>query len=189
MQIRLGRHEDAAAVLAIYGPIVDETPISFELEVPSIDEMAARIVDRQPTYPWLIAEDAGMVLGYAYAGRFAGRAAYDWSVETSVYVGAPARGRHVGTALYGALFALLTAQGFREAMAGIALPNKASVTLHERAGFSPVGVFRAAGWKMGAWHDVGWWQRTVGVPPPPPGPPTPLDELDPGVLAQAIARR
>ena len=177
MQLRLGVAADAAGVLAIYGPIIETSAISFELVVPSPDEMAARIVDRQPDYPWLVAEEAGTILGYAYAGRFAGRAAYDWSVETSVYVAEGARGRGVASALYAMLFEVLATQGYRQAMAGIALPNRASVTFHEQAGFSPAGVFRAAGWKLGAWHDVGWWQRAVSADPSRPRPPVPLTDL------------
>ncbi|GAC1517677.1 MAG: GNAT family N-acetyltransferase [Acidimicrobiales bacterium] len=179
MQLRLGVAADATAVLAIYGPIVEATAISFELVVPAVDDMASRIVDRQPNYPWLVADDNGTVLGYAYAGRFAGRAAYDWSVETSVYIAEAARGRGVGSALYAELFGLLAAQGYRQAMAGIALPNPASVAFHERAGFAPAGVFRAAGWKFGAWHDVGWWQRAVNDDPGPPRRPVPLSQLHP----------
>ena len=202
MHLRLATAADAAAVRAIYGPVIETSAISFELVVPSEDEMASRISERQPEHPWLVAEGedglhgrAGQgaghgVVGYAYAGRFSGRAAYDWSVETSAYIAEAARGRGVGRALYAALLALLTAQGYRQAMAGIALPNEASVRLHEGAGFTLVGVYRAVGWKFGAWHDVGWWQRALvragdGAGGPPPGP-TPLTELAPAALAAAL---
>jgi L-amino acid N-acyltransferase YncA len=202
MHLRLATAADAAAVRAIYGPVIETSAISFELVVPSEDEMASRISERQPEHPWLVAEGedglhgrAGQgaghgVVGYAYAGRFSGRAAYDWSVETSAYIAEAARGRGVGRALYAALMALLTAQGYRQAMAGIALPNEASVRLHEGAGFTLVGVYRAVGWKFGAWHDVGWWQRPLvragdGAGGPPAGP-TPLTELAPAALAAAL---
>jgi len=202
MHLRLATAADAAAVRAIYGPVIETSAISFELVVPSEDEMASRISERQPEHPWLVAEGedgphgrAGQgaghgVVGYAYAGRFSGRAAYDWSVETSAYIAEAARGRGVGRALYAALLALLTAQGYRQAMAGIALPNEASVRLHEGAGFTLVGVYRAVGWKFGAWHDVGWWQRALvragdGAGGPPAGP-TPLTELAPAALAAAL---
>jgi len=182
MRIRLASADDARAVRDVYAPVVESSAISFELSVPSVDEMAARIVGRQPTYPWLVAESqADGVVGYAYAGRFSGRAAYDWSVETSVYLAEAARGRGVGRALYEVLLALLAAQGYRQAMAGIALPNPASVALHERVGFAPVGVYRAAGWKFGAWHDVGWWQRPLADgeagAQPPAGTPLPVTAL------------
>jgi L-amino acid N-acyltransferase YncA len=186
MHIRFATEADAPAVRAIYAPTVESTAISFELEVPSAAEMAARIVDRQPTYPWLVAEEAGSVRGYAYAGRFAARAAYDWSVETSVYVGEAAQRRGIGKALYTALFEVLSLQGYRRAMAGISLPNPASVALHEKLGFSLVGVYGAVGWKLGAWHDVGWWQRGLGPVDSEPNTPVPLTELRADVLAAAL---
>ena len=193
MQIRLASASDAGSVWAIYAPVVESTAISFELEVPSEDEMAARITGRQPAHPWLVAvpDDGvsdGAVLGYAYAGRFSGRAAHDWSVETSLYVAESAQGRGVGRSLYAALLAVLSAQGYRQAMAGIALPNPASITLHEKAGFTPVGVYRAAGWKLGAWHDVSWWQRALAPADAPPATVTPLTSLPPDVLAAALRR-
>jgi L-amino acid N-acyltransferase YncA len=188
MHIRVATAADAAAVRAIYGPVIETSAISFELVVPSEDEMASRITGRQPSHPWLVAEgeDGQGVVGYAYAGRFSGRAAYDWSVETSAYIAEAARGRGVGRALYAALLALLTAQGYRQAMAGIALPNEASVRLHEGAGFTPVGVYRAVGWKFGTWHDVGWWQRPLVGADGPPARPTPLTELAPATLEAAL---
>lgn len=188
MHLRLATAADAAAVRAIYGPMIETSAISFELVVPSEDEMASRITERQPNHPWVVAEgEHGQgVVGYAYAGRFSGRAAYDWSVETSAYIAEAARGRGVGRALYAALLALLTAQGYRQAMAGIALPNEASVRLHEGAGFSLVGVYRAVGWKFGTWHDVGWWQRPLSSSDGPPHPPIPLTELEPETLAAAL---
>lgn len=187
MLIRLATADDASAVRAIYAPVIESSAISFELVVPAEDEMATRIAGRQPAHPWLVAEDERGVTGYAYAGRFAARAAYDWSVETSAYIAASARGQGVGRALYAALLAILTAQGYRQAMAGIALPNRASVRLHEGAGFTPVGVYRAAGWKLGAWHDVGWWQRALAPAEGAPSSPAPLDALPAGVLDAALA--
>ena len=186
--VRIAVEADAAAVRDIYAPTVESSAISFELEVPSVVEMAARIVDRLPSYPWLVAEEAGDVVGYAYAGRFAVRAAYAWSVETSVYVAERARGKGVGRALYTALFDILAAQGFRRAMAGIALPNPASVGLHESMGFTQVGVYKAVGWKLGAWQDVGWWQRGLAaLGEGPPAPPVPLTLLSPEMVERACS--
>ena len=178
MRIRMATGEDAEQVTSVYAPYVESTAISFESAVPSGEEMAARITDRQPAYPWLVAEEGSEgVVGYAYAGRFAARAAYVWSVETSVYVAEAARRRGVGRGLYTALFQILAAQGYRRAFGGIALPNPASVALHESLGFTASGVYRAVGWKLGAWHDVGWWQRSLGDAESEPQPPRPYTDL------------
>jgi L-amino acid N-acyltransferase YncA len=192
MRIRMATADDARSVRDIYAPIVEGTTTSFELTVPSADELTARITERQPAHPWLVAEDdgngrEGRIAGYAYAGRFSGRAAYDWSVETSIYLAESARGRGVGRTLYGALLALLTAQGYHQAMAGITLPNPASVGLHQEMGFTPVGVYRSAGRKFGAWRDVGWWQRTLATVDGEPRPPAPLDVLPARTIAAALA--
>jgi phosphinothricin acetyltransferase len=185
--IRLAAAEDAAGVLAIYAPIVQLTSISFEISVPTVDEMSDRIVDRQPTHPFLVAEGPEGILGYAYAGRFNPRAAYGWTVETSVYVADDAQGQGVGRALYAALLDVLTLQGFRQAVGIIALPNDASVALHERFGFRQVGTFEAVGWKFGAWHDVVWYQRELARAGTIPTPPVPFDALAPTGLDQALA--
>ena len=156
MRLRLATPADGAAVAAIYAPVVRDTAISFEADPPSASEMAGRIAATLPRFPYLIAEDDGRVLGYAYAGPHRARAAYAWSVEASVYVAAEARGRGVGRRLYEALFAILRTQGVASVYAGATLPNDASVGLHRAMGFADVGVFPRVGYKHGAWHDV-WW--------------------------------
>ena len=161
MEIRMGNARDAEAVRQIYKPIVEQTAISFELVVPTTEQIAERITQRQPLHPWLVVTEADQVLGYAYAGPFSGRAAYDWSVEASVYLDESVRGKRVGVGLYTALFGILVAQGYRRIMAGITLPNVASVALHEKMGLSQVGVYRSVGWKFDQWHDVGWWQGAL----------------------------
>jgi phosphinothricin acetyltransferase len=161
-RIRPARADDAAAIAAIYRPIVLETAISFELEPPGVEEMRQRIADTLRRLPWLVSLDAaGEVDGYAYAGRHRERAAYQWAVDTSAYVRADARGRGVGKRLYHALFGELVALGYFQAFAGIALPNEGSVALHESVGFEPLGVYRNVGYKMGRWRDVGWWQKSL----------------------------
>lgn len=189
-RIRMADAADAGAVRAVYAPCVEHTAISFELVVPSVAEMAARITERQPQHPWLVLEDGGAVVGYAYAGRFSGRAAYDWSVEASIYLDEAVRGRGAGRALYTALFALLAAQGYRRLLAGITLPNPASVALHERMGLTPVGVYRRVGWKFDRWHDVGWWQCSLiddSEGHRPPAAPMPYNAVAPERYESAMA--
>jgi phosphinothricin acetyltransferase len=157
--IRLATASDAEAIAAIYHPIVAGTAISFETDPPGPREIERRIGETLAFAPWLVDQsEDGAVRGYAYASRHRERAAYRWSVDVTCYVHAAHRRKHVGRALYQALFALLRLQGFHAAHAGITLPNAASVALHESLGFVPVGVYRAVGFKLGAWHDVGWWQ-------------------------------
>ncbi len=173
MQIRPARASDAAAVHAIYAPLVSGSAITFETDPPGVQEMAQRISDTLPLLPWLVGLDAaGQVNGYVYAAPHAERAAYRWTVTVSAYVRADARRRGVARALYGALLLELVALGYCRACAGITLPNAASVALHEGMGFRPVGVFPAVGHKLGRWHDVGWWQLALQQrdPPPPPRP-------------------
>jgi L-amino acid N-acyltransferase YncA len=169
--IRVARPEDAEAILAIYAPIVRDTAISFEVEPPTRVEMQQRIATTLRQFPWLVCDRQGEVLGYVYTSPHRARAAYQWSVDVSVYIHATARRTGMGRALYHALLQLLILQGFYQCYAGITLPNPASVGLHEALGFQPVGVYEAVGYKLGEWHDVGWWQR--GLQPRPSLPTTP----------------
>jgi L-amino acid N-acyltransferase YncA len=166
---------DAAACAAIYAPYVKTSATSFEERAPGAEEMAARIERVSATHPWLVAEDGGGVLGYAYACRHRERPAYRWAADVSVYVAEAQRGHGHGRALYEALFERLRRQRFQVACAGITLPNEASVALHERLGFVAVGVYRRIGWKAGTWRDVGWWELelapTGAEPPAEPLPP------------------
>jgi L-amino acid N-acyltransferase YncA len=168
--IRLATPDDAESVQAIYAPYC-LTPISFEPGPPAVEEMRGRLVKVLSRYPWLVCEEAGEMLGYAYAGQHRERAAYRWSVDTSVYVRQARQRRGVGRALYTSLLALLPLQGYVNAYAGVTLPNPASVGLHEAMGFQPVGVYHQVGFKCGSWHDVAWFQRPLqartGDPPAP----------------------
>jgi len=162
MQIRVATPDDAEAIAAIYAPIVLATVISFEIEPPSTGEMSSRIASTVAHFPWLVSLDAGdRISGYAYASKHRERPAYQWSVDTTAYVREDSRGQGIGKRLYLALFEELARHGYFRAFAGIALPNDASVALHESVGFTPVGVYGKVGYKMGAWHDVGWWQRAL----------------------------
>jgi L-amino acid N-acyltransferase YncA len=167
---------DAAACAAIYAPYVEAGATSFEESAPSAEEAAARIERITATHPWLVAERDGDVFAYAYACRHRERPAYRWAVDVSVYVAESQHRQGVGRSLYEALLKRLRQQGYWVACAGITLPNEASVQLHERLGFVPVGVYRGIGWKAGAWRDVGWWQLDLA---PDAGDP-PAEPLEPG---------
>jgi L-amino acid N-acyltransferase YncA len=169
--IRLAAKNDAKQIQAIYSPIVSQTATSLELEPPSVSEIRKRITDTIGRLPWLVCDRKGEILGYAYASEHLARAAYQWSVDTSVYVHAELRRSGIGRALYQSLIRVLILQGYYNAYAGIALPNPASEGLHEAVGFQLVGIYRQVGFKMGAWHDVGWWYLALqpkAVPPRPP---------------------
>lgn len=174
LRIRAAREEDAAAIAAVYAPYVRDTAVSFEIELPPASVMAQRIAATLLTHPWLVAETgAGAVVGYAYAGKHRERAAYRWSVDTTVYVGQEQRRGGVGRALYEALLTVLRAQGFRSAFAEIVLPNPGSVRLHEAMGFEPIGVHRDVGFKLGRWQDIGYWRLALAsgdAPTPEPVP-------------------
>lgn len=176
-EIRLATEADAEAMLAIYTPIVLDTAISFEMEPPSVDEFQSRIRSTLVRTPWLVCEMGGNIAGYAYAGALRTRAAYQWSVEVTVYVHADYRRLGVGSAVYTSLFDCLRLQGFMNAYGGIALPNPGSVGLHERLGFSHIGTYRNVGYKLGSWHDVGWWQLELTQPETEPSPPKGLPAL------------
>ena len=179
LALRAARPDDAGEIAAIYAPHVTEGVASFELDAPDVATMAARMAAAGDVYPWLVATDVsdGAVLGYAYAGRFREREAYRWTVETTVYLADRAQRRGIGRHLYGALLATLTRQGFTQAIGAIALPNPASVALHETLGFVHAGTLAAVGYKLGQWADVGYWQRALTTPALPPAEPLPVAGL------------
>jgi L-amino acid N-acyltransferase YncA len=174
--LRLATPDDAAQVQRIYEPYC-HTPISFEAVPPSVDEVRQRIIKVLARFPWLVLEHHGVICGYAYAGLHRERAAYAWSVDTSVYVAQDRQGQGIGRALYTSLFELLVLQGYINAYAGVTLPNPASVGLHQAMGFRPVGVYEKVGHKCGVWHDIGWFQRSLQPPPDVPQPPKTQGEL------------
>jgi len=170
--IRLAHADDAREIARIYRPFVESTVISFEIAPPDAEQMRDRITETLARYPWLVCELGGRVAGYAYATEHRARKAYQWSIDVSVYVHPDYWRLGIGRGLYTSLFAITTAQRFVNAYAGIALPNAASVALHESVGFKPVGVYQHVGYKLGAWHDVGWWQ--MGLKARPASPEEPL---------------
>jgi len=186
MRVRFAAPDDAGAIRDIYAPVVRETAISFAETPPNVEDLRAKIADER--YPWLVCEtsedgsaenpertaDGGEVVGFAKAGPHNDRAAYRWAVDVSGYVREGWRGRGVGSGLYEALLETLAAQNFYVAVAVIALPNAASVGLHESLGFERIGTFEAIGYKRGAWRDVGWWQLSLADRPADPDEPRPV---------------
>jgi phosphinothricin acetyltransferase len=162
---------DATACAAIYAPYVTDTAITFETDPPSPAAMADRIAAAVRSHAWLVLEDQARVVGYAYGSAFNTRPAYRWACEVSVYLEVGRRRTGAGRALYEALFARLAERGFRVAIAGMTLPNDASVGLHGALGFAPVGTYRRIGFKHGRWHDVAWMQRFIASGDDPPAEP------------------
>lgn len=169
------RASDAAAIAAIYRPYVERSHFTFEEAAPDADQMAARMAN--PIHPWLAAEVEDRVVGYASSSAVRDRAAYRWSVETGIYLAPEAQGRGLGWQLLAAQLDLLKRQGFVTAIAGIAVPNDASVALHEKLGFTLAGIERGVGFKLGRWIDVGRWQRDLAPRTPQPSPPLPFQEV------------
>ena len=165
--VREATADDAAACARIYAHWVEHSSATFEEVPPEPDELARRIAKAQERHTWLVAERDGEVVGYAYGGPFKERVAYRYSCEVSVYLDVTARGGGLGRTLYAVLLARLTDLGFRMACGGVTLPNDASVALHTATGFEPVGTYRRIGWKHGAWRDVAWFQKPLGVDGPP----------------------
>jgi len=156
--IRPAATADAAAIAEIYNHYVLHTPVTFEEEPVSSEQIRARMADIQAAYPWLVYEQRGSIEGYAYAGKWHSRCAYRNSVETTVYLDSAKLGKGIGSQLYGELIRMLRSAGLHVAVGGIALPNASSVALHEKLGFVKVAHFKEVGWKYGRWIDVGYWQ-------------------------------
>ena len=159
--IRLANENDAGGILAIYAPYIENTSYTFEIEVPSIEAFAERINNYLINWPWLVYEVKGMIAGYAYATRYRERAAYQWSVEASVYIHNDFQRTGIARALYTALFEILKREGFRNVYAVINFPNDKSVKFHESCGFKYFATYEKVGYKSGKWKDVGWWRLSI----------------------------
>lgn len=188
MPLRFVTPADAPALLAIYAPYVQDTAITFEDAVPTEETFARRISSVLEYYPYLALEEAGEILGYAYASRVRSRQAYDWSVELSVYVRQDCRGRGAGRRLYGCLLELLTLQNVHTAYGVVSLPNDASHGLHTAMGFRFLGRFPEMGYKMGAWRDIGWYDKTLAPAQVPPLPFLPAPQLPEEQVRALLAR-
>lgn len=166
--IRMAEEADAAILLSIYAPYVEKTAITFEYEVPTEQEFKNRIAATLKRYPYLVAESGGQIMGYAYASAFKERAAYDWAVETSVYVSEAARRTGTGSVLYEALESFLKRQNVINVNACIAYPNPGSIAFHEKYGYRTVGHFTKCGYKLGQWWDMVWMEKMLGNHPQVP---------------------
>ena len=169
ISIRPATPADAESIQRIYAPYVKDTAISFEYDVPSVEEMARRMAEIQEKYPWIVAEEDGKVVGYAYAHIFHGRAAYQWSVETSIYVDMQEKRKGIGNILHEALEEALKAQGILNMNAAIAYVEPEdeylthdSVRFHERMGYTKVAHFHQCGRKFGRWYDIVWMEKIIG---------------------------
>lgn len=167
LTIRAAGPDDGDAIAGVYGPYVADSVASFELDPPSGGDLVARMA-ASPRRPWLVAERAGKVVGFAYAAAFNPRPAYDWSVTVSVYLAPSEHRQGIGRALYGRLFEALRALGYVRAYALITEPNPGSTGLHAALGFERVGLLPGVGYKHGGWRDVGWWSLTLQDPPAAP---------------------
>ena len=160
--IRAAEISDAHAIASIYNHYVSNTTISFEEQPVSAEQMTERMLEvRASSLPWLVAEESSKVLGYAYASKWKARSAYRFSVETSVYLQNGATRQGLGGQLYEALFRALRERGVHVAIGGIALPNEASISLHEKLGMKKIAHFEQVGFKFGKWVDVAYWQKVL----------------------------
>ena len=172
-RIRFATDADADRIREIYAPYID-TPITFEEEVPAPEEFLKRVRAIRSRYPYLVAEDAGEVIGYAYAHELRERIAYQWNAELSVYLAPHAQGHGVGSALYETLIELLRLQGIKAVYGVVTSPNPASERLHEVSGFSLMGVQPHAGFTCGKWHDMNWFVKEIAPFEDEPEAPTPF---------------
>ncbi len=183
--LRFAEPADAEALLAIYAQYI-ETSITFEYDLPTAEEFRRRIEDITATYPYLVYEEGGRVLGYAYAHRYRERAAYQWGAELSVYIDRSAHGFGLGKRLYAALIRLLRLQGVRTVYGVVTQPNEKSGRLHTAMGFTVAGIVRSAGYKAGAWHDVATYEKPIAPHDDPPAPLLPLSAADPAAIQQIL---
>lgn len=177
IDIRVATPGDASELMKIYAPYVTDTAVTFEYEEPETEDFAERIRETLKRYPYLVAEEAGGILGYAYASPFKARAAYAWSVETSVYLCHNAKRRGIGTALYRELEGLLRRQNICNLCACITYPNPESIGFHEKLGYKTVAHFSSAGFKLESWHDIVWMEKELCPHSIPPMPFLPFPEL------------
>ena len=181
-KIRTALPEDAERLLAIYAPYIEQTSYTFEYTVPTVEEFRRRIEEINEKYPWLVYEENGEILGYAYGGPLYSRAAYQWTVEDSIYVHPAAKGRGIGALLFEKLLTLLQKQGFRICYSLIVEDNVPSLKMHEKFGFTRCGFAANSGYKHGAWHGIVTMEKQLNEFSENPAPIIPFPELNPSLL-------
>jgi phosphinothricin acetyltransferase len=186
MQIRIAKPDDAASLLRIYSPFILNSGITQEIEIPSVDEFGSRIITTLKERPWLVCEMDSEIAGYAYAGKHRERKGYQWCTEPSVYVAEKFYRKGVANALYTALFDILRLQRYINAYAVITLPNEKSVAFHEKFGFTYLATYRKIGYKLGQWHDVGWWELKLNPHVPAPAEPIKFPESDSSLVEKIL---
>ena len=188
-QIRLATPEDAAGILAIYAPYIQNTSYTFETEVPSVQEFADRIRSYLVNWPWLVWEEEGKVAGYAYGARYRERVAYQWCTESSIYMHDDFQKAGIGRRLYATLIEILKRQGFRNVYAVINLPNEKSVAFHEKSGFTHFATYEQVGYKLGKWKNVGWWRLVLNEFGDEPAAPVKFSALDKSFLPALLQEK
>ena len=187
-QLRFASKQDAPRLLELYRPYVEKTNITFEYEVPTVGDFEHRIAEISSFYPYLICEQGDRIIGYAYAHQQAERAAYQWNSELSVYLDNTCLQRGIGKVLYSALIELVRMQQFCNVYGCITSPNPPSEHLHEKMGFQRIGVFRDTGYKLGRWHDVVWYEKSLAERTSPPEPLKSIHEVDPEIVSRVLHR-
>ena len=177
MSIRLASAADMEAILAIYGPYVTDTTVSFEYSVPTLEEFTQRFAAITAQFPWLVWEEAGTVLGYAYASAPFTRAAYRWCASVSIYLSPQVQGKGVGKALYAALEKTLLQQGYHLLYAIVTSHNTASLAFHEKCGFRQLAFFPDCAYKFGACHGIFWMEKRLCAVELPSNPPVPISSI------------
>ncbi len=188
MLLQLIKEEDISEVLEIYAPYVQNTPITFECDIPSLENFSDRVHHYTEQYPWIVAKDHGKIVGYAYASTYRSREAYQWCCELSVYLRPQAQGMDLGRTLYSALMDLLTLQGYYTVYGVITLPNEASLALHNQLGFSMDGIQENCGFKLGSWHNTAIMSKTLRDFEPPVSGPKSIHELSTDVINAILAK-
>jgi phosphinothricin acetyltransferase len=188
-KIRLASAGDSEAILEIYSPYIINTSVTFEIEVPPLAEFRERIRNISEVYPWIICEIDGGIAGYAYAAGHHERAAYQWAVNLSVYIGEDYKRKGLGSVLYATLFDILEHLGYFTGLACVTRPNPQSEKFHESFGFRTVGIYHHVGFKLGRWHDVVWYEAPIKEPVPEPLQPLAIKNAPAGAINAILLRK